>query len=274
MKRQILSILDSTSARQAAKLINRLLSPKRSHTVRLGSFVIHARTLDRTLALHLLKWKLKERVEIEFFCKSLSPGMSVVDVGANLGYYTLLAARTVGLHGRVIAFEPDPENHSLLVRSIQANGLNNILLSDKAVSDVTGRGILFLSEENCGDHRIIDPGDGRRRIEISTVALDDAIPEGVSVDVIKMDIQGAEMKAVCGMKRILEKNPHVKIFCEFWPKGLALSGSSGREFLSFFSARGFSYSYLGKQGQLLSASPEELENICGKSGYVNLYIRI
>ena len=274
MKTQILSVLQSAPVREGAKVLNRLLSRKRPHPVGIGSFVVYARTFDRILALHLLKWKLNERAEVDFFQRLIAPGMCVVDVGANLGYYTLLAAKRVGPNGRVFAFEPDPENHSLLAQSIQANGFNNVVLSDKAVSDVSGRGTLFFSEEHRGDHRIFDPGDGRKRIEVSTVRLDDAIPEDVSIDVIKMDIQGAEMKAMEGTKRILDRNPQIKILCEFWPLGLSLSGCSGEEFLSLFSARGFTYSYLGKRGQLRSATPEQLVQMCGKTGYINLYIRI
>ena len=90
--------------------------------------------------------------------------MTAVDVGANLGYYTLLFAELVGPKGQVYAFEPVPYNASLLNRSVRANGYTNVIAVAKAVSNATGATTLHLNAGNFGNHTIVSginaPSDG------------------------------------------------------------------------------------------------------------------
>jgi FkbM family methyltransferase len=273
LRQEILSLAESPFVRRGARLFNRFVSSEKARRVQVGELAIYAQTFDRLLALQLLKWKLHEHAEAQFFKDVTKAGMCIIDIGANLGYYTLLAAKRVGEHGRVYAFEPDPDNYSLLARNIEANGCQNVRLSAKAVSNVSGKGTLFFCEEHRGDHRLSDPGGGRKRIAIETVRLDDALPERLQVDVIKMDIQGAEMEAVQGMQRILLENPHLKILCEFWPAGLAIGGSSGEEFLSWVASKGLNHAYIDKRGRAVPATTGRLIDLCGRDGYINLYLQ-
>jgi len=82
---------------------------------------------DTTVGTSLLKWGFFEKYETKLFKKSIKRGMVVLDIGANIGYYTLLAARLVGDEGKVFAFEPDPYNYSLLRKNIEANRYNNVI---------------------------------------------------------------------------------------------------------------------------------------------------
>src|SRR5207245_2930011 len=88
-----------------------------------------------------------------YLMKLIESGMVVVDIGANVGYYTLLAAEKVGSHGKVLAFEPEPSRYALLEKNVRANDLKNVIPVQKAVSNKTGAARLYLDpRHNSGDH--------------------------------------------------------------------------------------------------------------------------
>ena len=87
-----------------------------------------------------------EQLLTKLFKKEMKQGMIVVDIGAHIGYFTLLAARLVGETGRVFAFEPDPDNYSLLIKNVSVNGHDNVIPVQKAVSNKTGQVRLFLDD--------------------------------------------------------------------------------------------------------------------------------
>ena len=150
-----------------------------------------------------------------------------MDIGANIGYYTLIFARLVGETGRVFAFEPDPANFALLKKNIETNGYHNVVLEQKAVSSTTGSLKLYISEDSAGDHKIYDSGEARQFIEIEAVSLDDYFShKDGAVDCIKMDIQGAEWAALQGMSTLLSDTINMKLFMEYWPDGLEDFGAN------------------------------------------------
>lgn len=196
---------------------------------------------DRVISLELLlsgKW---EEFEAELFEKSIKSGDTVIDIGAHIGYYTLIAAKKVGPKGKVYAFEPLPKNFQLLKRNIEINGYKNVVLINKAVSDKNSKSKLFLSNENnFGDQRIYDPKENRKSVSIHTVTLDSFFRNrNKKINVIKMDIQGSETKALTGASEVLIKNKSMRILTEFWPRGLHQSGSSGRNYLELLKKNGF-----------------------------------
>ena len=166
-----------------------------------------------------------EPLETELLQKEMGPGDVVLDIGAHIGYYTLIFARRVGPSGRVFAFEPEPDNIALLEKNIGLNGYHNVTLIQKAVSKKAGAARLYLAEKNSGDNRMYDSHERRRSVEIETVALDDYFAAyDAPISLIKMDIQGAEHAALCGMSELLRRNKGVRIVSEFWPAGLKLFG--------------------------------------------------
>ncbi len=183
--------------------------------------------------------RLWEPIETRWILDRLRPGDTFVDVGANVGYFTLLAARAVGEEGRVFAFEPDPDNFELLARNIELNHLTNVVPVQRAVSDRCGPAQLYLSERNKGDHRIFPAGERRDSIEVLTVSLDSYLGDEPDVDVVKIDTQGAEVPVLLGMGSILRWSPPALVV-EFWPKGLAGCGATGSQLLRLLAARGFS----------------------------------
>ena len=199
----------------------------------------------------LLALGFYENFERLVFDRVLKPGMVVLDIGANVGLYTALAAARVGEEGAVFAFEPEPKNHSLLQETIRLNGFRNVHAHEVAVSDVPGTVKLYLSDENMGDHRIYGEDTGREAVEVPMVVLDDFLASCGSrkVDVVKMDIQGAEEKAIAGMERILAENAELSILTEFWPWGVRRCGGDPSRLLRKFRELGFDVYQLDERAE-------------------------
>ncbi len=169
--------------------------------------------------------------ETEVLKNQIKKGDVVLDLGANIGFFTLIFAKLVGEEGKVFAFEPDPDNFSLLKKNIEINGYQNVILVHKAVSNETGKTRLYLSSE-ASDHRIYDSYDGRKSIEIETTRLDDYFNKyNGRIDFIKMDVQGAEWAVIKGASSLLQKTKNLKITTEFWPIGLKRFGVEPQEYL-------------------------------------------
>ncbi len=159
----------------------------------------------------------------------VKPGDVIVDAGAHIGWHTLLLSRLVGEEGKVFAFEPDPENFAVLEKNAEVNEIDNITLENKAISNANGSVLLHLSEENTGDHRIYSSESHRESIIVETVRLDDYFGPK-EIDLVKMDIQGAEVEALFGMKSLFEYET-LKLVIEFWPYGIRRSGFVPDEFI-------------------------------------------
>lgn len=160
----------------------------------------------------------------------LRPGIVFLDIGANLGYFTLMAATTVGPMGRVIAFEPNPRNRELLTRSLAANDLTNVELYPFAVSD--RREVVRLATGvHDSNGRVVAAGEGGAPTGsdpwlIEAVPLDALLGDLPRLDLIKMDIEGAEPKALQGMASLLRRHRPV-IVTEFNPICLDLTSGMG-----------------------------------------------
>ena len=122
-------------ARPAYAMIHRLVFPGGEQRIVVNGMPMWVDTRDRVIATHLLGDEIWEPSETAAFLAQAREGMCVFDVGANIGYYTLLAARAVGSSGRVYAFEPEPVNFLLLTRNVAENRLTNVRLVDAAVSN-------------------------------------------------------------------------------------------------------------------------------------------
>jgi len=206
-----------------------------------------------------------------YLMKLIESGMVVVDIGANVGYYTLLAAEKVGDHGKVFAFEPEPSRYTLLEKNVGVNGLKNVILVQKAVSHKTGTARLYLDpRHNPGDHRLFDSSDGRVSVAVETTSLDDFFQDkGQIVHIIKMDIQGAEMAALEGMTDIIKRHHDLTLITEFWPDGMKAFGFSPTEFLSTLIGHGFHLYLLNDQTQSLEEiEREQVMKICKTEIYL------
>ena len=156
------------------------------------------------LARVLERYEPEKHAFIRGFLKS---GMTFVDIGANKGDFALLAAGILGDRGRVLAIEPEPENCRWIARSVAANGFGSVELLQAAVSDRTGEATLHLSDRS-GWHTLIagHADRDRRRIMVRTLTLDDLVAEVPKIDLIKIDVEGAEESVVAGAGRTLARH--------------------------------------------------------------------
>lgn len=253
---------------------NATIRPPRPVCLRLEGHRVYAATLDRIIALWMRRFTSAERFESALWSRIIRPGMTIADVGANLGVYSLLAARAAGPDGCIHSFEPDAENFALLERNIAANGYDNISPRRAAVADTSGTLTLFVRPEHRGDHRIYDTnGAGRVRVEVPAITLDDAFADGAPPDVIKFDIQGAEARAMAGMTGILTSGRPLSVISEFWPDGLSACGADAREFLARWREHGFTIQNIDDARERLEAlDDEELLNLCRRIRYTNLLL--
>lgn len=201
----------------------------------LPPFVLHVHGQgDRFISEALRTLGVWEPLETQAVLALLEPGDGFVDLGANLGYYSVLAALRVGRAGRVLACEPDPENFALLERNLAENGVRWVRRHRCAVSDRAGRSWLYRSADNKGDHRLYDSGDGRPAVPTPTVALDGLLEDPAeSWHLVKMDTQGCEALILRGAERVLAaRGGRLAWLVEFWPFGLERSGTGTDELLA------------------------------------------
>jgi FkbM family methyltransferase len=157
--------------------------------------------------------------------RHVSEGMTVLDVGANHGYFTLLFSQLVGPRGKVYAFEPEPVNYQLLEKTIAANGLSNVEAVKLAVSSRSGVEKLFLEDAYLGTHSM-EKKDSDNYIEVNLTSVDEFARERrlPSVDFVKIDIEGHEVEALKGMAETMRRwKP--SIVCEFQDQRLLSQGS-------------------------------------------------
>jgi FkbM family methyltransferase len=206
-------------------------------------------TQDIGVAPYLLLWGVYEKNETAVFQKIVKQGMTVVDVGANIGYYTLMAAQLVGDTGTVFAFEPDKRNFEILSRNVALNGCSNVILVPKAVSAKSGRERLFVDKNNLGGHSLSKTNvnvDSVLMVEVTS--LDEFFEKTrKEIDVIKLDIQGLEMNALRGMEKTIKNSWNLVILSELWPNGLKNAGSSAEEFLEKLRQYGFEIFLIGEK---------------------------
>jgi FkbM family methyltransferase len=180
---------------------------------------------------------------VSAFAALLAPGMTVMDIGANVGQFTLVAAGRVGPNGCVHAFEPTPELAAHILSNLELNGLENVAVNEIAVSEVAGRAMLHFSEPgDPGENSIVNFVPGVRAIEVPTVTLDGYVASrGIGrVDVIKVDIEGAEMSALRGARVLLSGDDSPVLVLECHPKTLAFTGQSPDDMLTLLSSYGYS----------------------------------
>lgn len=176
------------------------------------------------------------------FRRLVREGMNVIDVGAHVGYYTLLASRLVGQSGKVFAFEPEPRNYSFLLRNIELNACSNVTAIHKAVSHGTDRVKLYRSKVNPSGHTLgkMANGDYIDCVDVDAVSIDEFLKDMMcSVHVIKIDVEGAEVLVLRGMRETCTRLDKVKLFIEFCPTNLARFGTDSGQYWDTLMELGF-----------------------------------
>jgi FkbM family methyltransferase len=235
----------------------------------------HKLHLDDKDSLLLSVNGVYEPLESRLFEKCIKPGDVVVDVGAHIGYYTLLAARAVGPQGCVIAFEPEHGNFALLRANVAENNYSTVRCLQRALSNRSGEQTLYLSTANTGDHRLYESGDNRVTDVVAVYRLDDLVPElGPKINVVKMDVQGMELAVLEGMKGLLAVNPDMLIFTEVSAEALGAAGTGMESLLGSLESNGFHLNMVDEDRETIEATTaEELQqadDLFSSDDHINL----
>lgn len=237
--------------------------------------------VDLCLSRQIQARKIWEPYETSLVVTHLKSGDVFLDIGANIGYYTLLASAIVKDDGIVVACEPDEANFRLLCENLSLNQLDNVIVVQAAVSDYDGSGHLFISPDNKGDHRLYNSGDSRVKTTVEVINGRRLGTVSDRVDFIKIDTQGAEYHILRGLENIVTANKrHLKMIVEFWPFGLRMAGASGHQLLDVLAAFDmnmriidhYSHQLWPVDTEALRSWVDEVDADLSNQGFINLWI--
>jgi len=176
----------------------------------------------------------------EHFYDSVRPGDTVVDLGGNIGQYTLLAAKRVGLSGKVFSVEPSSLADTLLRDNVNLNSLENVQILKMAAW--SSNGWLTLkpgAEDNCGTAEVCEEREANEGIRVPARRIAEVLREYgcTRIDVVKLDIEGAELPALKGMSELFDGHPPRAVYCELLRANL--TDEVYDEHCRFFSDRGY-----------------------------------
>lgn len=214
---------------------------------------LHGYSIDLDLSDYIQRtiyFDMYETVETQWVEDLLKPGMTMVDAGANVGYYTLLAASLVGPSGRVFAFEPSRRIMKKLHRVVVRNNLHQVRCVAAGLSDVVSEGYLYEPPSRCrNDDPSISPyTSGMKRSLARFTTLDTLVTVDnlTTIDLLKLDIEGAELRAVVGGRDILATGKVRYVMCELNEDLLTLAGAGSAEVAQLIE--GFGYELVDRTG--------------------------
>lgn len=240
---------------------------------------------ERRIDGHVIYFNPNDKVLLETFSKDeyekattdavmrlIKPGMNVINIGANIGYFTLLIARQVGPYGKVFAFEPSSSTAKFIQKNVDANGYKNVEVHVKAVSNKRGKADFwiggssthsFLSEMKTQSYPQLT------KVEVETTTIDDFLGEkNIKIDFIMMDAEGSEKYILEGMSKTLKNNPDMEIITEYNPYTLKLAETDGTSFLNLIENLDFSIYIIDEIDNKIK--PITKEQILEKIIYPNL----
>jgi FkbM family methyltransferase len=196
-----------------------------------------------------------ENSERRFVERYLEPGMTVLDIGAHHGFYSLLASKKVDRDGRVIAFEPSPRERERLARHLTLNACSNVLVEEAALGEMEGHADLFLvagKETGCNSLRQPQTKHLTRKVPVRVKRLDDYLRTAQieRVDFIKIDVEGAELSVLRGADGVLGRRPRPILLCEVQDLRTQAWGYPGMEIIKFLAERGYGWFMLREDGCL------------------------
>ena len=203
--------------------------------------------------------------------RKLKPGMTVLDVGSNVGLITRLCSRIVSATGHVWAFEPDPYTRNFLDHNVSR--CNNVTVSP-----------IGLYDKNSSENFYIHPGSGTSNsllafeaashsIVVECMTLDTFLNQHphISPNCIKIDVEGAEIKVLAGMKNTIERFSSLFLIIEFCPQNLANGGYTTHDFFDILKSLNLNIQYIQTNGETkVISTHQELMNELGSAIYCNL----
>jgi FkbM family methyltransferase len=206
----------------------------------------YSKTSQKFIGSHLEKNVAYEAELYALMLRKLKPGDTFIDIGAHVGFFSMIAAKLVGAYGKVYSFEMNPENHFMLVTNINVNNFKNIRPHNWAISDSSGPVQFWINQDNDGGHSLWDCGkhsfnEKSRTSPQKTVSYSIALDHYDSlgkVDFIKMDVEGAEVLALNGMIELLKKNLPI-VALEINNFGLAQMGHKYQDIRTIMNKIGY-----------------------------------
>ena len=257
------------------RVVNYLILAFLPKSVRIGRADILLNPHDPVVS-GALAMGVYEKEEISLFSRSIQPGMTVVDVGANLGAYSSVALDRLQGQGQLLAIEPARENFLLLQRNLQ----HNQRLSQKtkvhavrvALSNKLGVAVLYKNPANKGDNRLYSDGLLAGKEKVKTMTLDNLCRQkGIrSINVLKIDVQGLEGEVLLGGRKILQASQRCHLFFEFWAEGLIKAKSEPPRILELLKSLGFNL-YTYSRGSLSPIRVSTLVRQTLGRKYMNIY---
>jgi len=237
----------SRFVRGVYRLLLELIRPDGTILLRTSDYRLRFRRLPRRqIARFIAIKRAYEPLVTDAFRRKIADGGLIVDVGANIGHYTLVAALAVGARGHVVAFEPVPEIHAELGANVALNGLDNVTLVEGAAGATAGELTIHRHARNPGGHslaaEIVQDGKGAES-QVRVYPLDELLEArfpGQAVRAIKIDVEGFEAAVLEGAQRLLARDKPAVIF-EFWPYGLDRSGYNSAAMLENLVSLGYRF---------------------------------
>jgi FkbM family methyltransferase len=242
------------------------------------SFKLTMMAQDGGVAHQFLVYKEYEPFETSLIERIVQPGMTVLNVGANIGYYSLLCSKLVGERGKVIALEPHPDNFQLLRENIEQNQAWNVEALEVAAGAVEGYIQLFPSGTNSGDHSVFRRTDGERSpMDVKVMTLDALVRERrLEPDVLIIDVQGAELAVLKGFQDYLShKTKPVNLFIEIWPTGIRMTGEDPAQLFSMLDGLKANLSLIDEKAKKLQPlSPTDANSLTDSGPEINVFCEI
>ena len=233
----------------------------------------HEMYLDSSDSLQLSTNGVFEPYTTQVIKQNISGGDIVIDIGANIGYFTLIMAKGIRENGKVFSFEPEPKNFELLKKNVEINNYSNVILEKKAIGNKTGIAKLYLADRknnifHSGMHRIFRSdlvSQISNPVSINIIKLDDYLQDLKfikKIRLIKIDVEGAEFDVLKGMSKILDENKGIKIVMEFSPENLEDYGSNPSDVMDFLINKGFKLS-------IINEVEKRMEEVTGIKGIID-----
>ena len=228
-------------------------------------------TPDRYAAVLAWKLGLRDGRARRLIAREVAPGMVAVDVGANVGWYTLELARRVGTGGRVYALEPEAHCFELLGRAVGAGRCTQVELRQVAAADYSGWTTLYLADVDQGDHRILPAAAERHMVTVRAVSLDDLLADAPCIDFVKLSVQGAEVGALRGLRRTLARHPALRVLCTISPALLERAGSGADAVFDLLAESGRTPHRLRRDGVAEPIRPRVAWSLARARGRLQVY---
>lgn len=231
-------------------ILYKILTPKQKTYLKFDGFQMYVDPQDTGVSRELIGKNIYESLETSLFLETVTTNSVIVDVGANIGYYSLLAV--VGSQGSatVYSFEPEPNSYRYLLDNIELNQTRAIVPVNMALSDQEGSICFFVHDSNGGKHSIVKPGTTSTQIHVEATTLDLFARNHhlKRLDILKLDVEGAEGRVINGAIETIRRFRPI-IFMEYTPDWLAKTEIDPEKLLHTLQTLGYSISLIDTRHQ-------------------------